>query len=102
MGLSQKEMEDAKSTIRKYPTFMAMVEHVGHDKRGNLTFKRDEKGNEKVISQKEMVKEESKGKIVEKEIETKTKITDDETTEISLIFKEWKKEQKERYSEYDF
>ena len=49
-----------------------------------------------------MVKEESKGKIVEKEIETKTKITDDETTEISLIFKEWKKEQKERYSEYDF
>ncbi|MBT5342340.1 N-6 DNA methylase [Candidatus Woesearchaeota archaeon] len=98
----EKEMEDAKSTIRKYPTFMAMVEHVGHDKRGNLTFKRDEKGNEKVISQKEMVKEESKGKIVEKEIETKTKITDDETTEISLIFKEWKKEQKERYSEYDF
>tara|TARA_Y100000310_G_C20658170_1_gene803155 strand:+ start:32 stop:1084 length:1053 start_codon:yes stop_codon:yes gene_type:complete len=98
----EKEIESAKKEIRKYPTFMAMVEHVGHDKRGNLTFKRDKEGNEKVVTQKEVIKEESKGKIVEKEIETKTKISDDETIEIASIFKEWRRNQKERYPEYDF
>ena len=32
--------------IEHYDVFMAMVERVGHDKRGNTLFKRDKDGNE--------------------------------------------------------
>ena len=42
----QKDAEEKAGTMADYNIFMAMVEKVGHDKRGTPTFKRDKEGNE--------------------------------------------------------
>lgn len=55
-----------------YDIFMAMVEKVGHDKRGNALFKRDNDGNEILDS-------------------TGEKISDDETPAVANAFTDWKK-----------
>ena len=57
--------------IADYDIFMAIVDKVGHDKRGNLTFKRDIDGNEILIDDE--------------------KIPDDETSDVAKIFQLWKK-----------
>ena len=40
------DKEQLSRQLKPYNIFMAMVEKVGHDKRGNTLFKRDEQGNE--------------------------------------------------------
>ena len=70
---SQAEI-DAELISKKiydYDIFMAIVDKVGHDKRGNLTFKRDKDGNEILIDGE--------------------KVPDDETADVAKIFNEWKK-----------
>ena len=65
---------DAEIKSRKmndYEIFMAIVDKVGHDKRGNLTFKRDDDGNEILIDGE--------------------KVPDDETADVAKIFHDWKK-----------
>ena len=42
----QKAREEVTGQMADYNIFMAMVERVGHDKRGNPIFKRDVEGNE--------------------------------------------------------
>lgn len=74
-----------------YNMFMAMVEHVGHDKRGNPLFKRDKYGNEMLIEETEIV---YLGETVEGQktatMRSKTKIIDDQTQEVARVFKKWK------------
>ena len=45
----QKQTEETSGTMADYNIFMAMVEKVGHDKRGNPIFKRDPEGNEILV-----------------------------------------------------
>ena len=45
----QKQAEEASGTMADYNIFMAMVEKIGHDKRGNPIFKRDPEGNEILV-----------------------------------------------------
>jgi len=59
-------------TFNDYEIFMAMVEKVGHDKRGNQIFKRDDDGNEIL---------DDKGE----------KIPDDETAAVAKTYLDWKK-----------
>ena len=66
----QKKLPD--ENFDDYEIFMAMVEKVGHDKRGNLLYKRDDDGNE----------------ILDDEGE---KISDDETAAIAQTYLDWKK-----------
>ena len=40
------QVEAAAGRINDYPVFMAVANHVGHDKRGNVSYVRDRKGNE--------------------------------------------------------
>lgn len=51
----QKDEEEKSGVMADYNIFMAMVEKVGHDKRGNPTFKRDKEGNEILIPDKNSV-----------------------------------------------
>lgn len=44
--VEQKAKELATGQMADYNIFMAMVERIGHDKRGNPLFKRDIEGNE--------------------------------------------------------
>lgn len=46
---AQKDAEEKSGTMADYNIFMAMVEKVGHDKRGNPIFKRDKEGNEILV-----------------------------------------------------
>ncbi len=81
--------------IRPYNIFMAMVEKVGHDKRGNTLFKRDEEGNEIWVPEDPNVLEIDK--IAEGDVtyktESKTRIIDDQSLEVPAVFEEWKHEE---------
>lgn len=91
---TKKELELEKSSDKKikYPVFMAVADKIGHDKRGNPIYRRDDKGNEIVESIEEDVKEEIEGKIQLKKIESKRKLLDDQTDEIAKLFLKWKQD----------
>lgn len=88
----QKDEEEKSGVMADYNIFMAMVEKVGHDKRGNPTFKRDKEGNEILIPDKNSVLvlgETGEGdRIVAHE--QKRKVEDDQTPDVPAIFSEWK------------
>ena len=82
----QKDEEEKSSTMADYNIFMAMAEKIGHDKRGNTIFKRDDEGNEilvnddsSVVTDEDVVKHSKKKKVI-----------DDQTAEIAEIFNKWK------------
>ncbi len=98
----EKQTEMLSNKMRRYPVFMAMAEKIGHDKRGNTIYKRDEEGNEIIIKHKEKVKDEESGKIIEREIDIQEKIVYDETPYIAKLFTEWKNDKKYNFPEFDF
>ena len=81
--------ESAAGRINDYDLFMALADHVGHDKRGNTTYVRDEEGNEIVSVVTEKVVEVRDGTPAYKAVETLRKIVDDNTGEIARAYREW-------------
>lgn len=84
--------EQRSGEIRLYNIFMAMVERVGHDKRGNTLFKRDEYGNELWKPEKTNVLEidrTPKGDVTYQP-ESKTRIIDDQSLDVPPVFTDWK------------
>lgn len=82
--------EERTGEMADYPIFMAIVDRVGHDKRGNTLFKRDKQGNEILVPDPTDVSEDhaadnaQAGKLV-----SRKKIVDDQTIEIPEVFAEW-------------
>ena len=74
----EKDAEEKSGKMASYNIFMAMVERVGHDKRGNPLFKRDKEGNEILVTG-------SDGRNV--------KVPDDQTLDVPEIFAEWMKKE---------
>ena len=90
------DKEQISGQIRPYNIFMAMVEKVGHDKRGNTLFKRDEQGNEIWVPEEPNVLEINKiaeDKTTYYKTESKTRIIDDQSREVPEVFKKWKQEE---------
>ncbi|MBQ3717829.1 MAG: N-6 DNA methylase [Methanomicrobium sp.] len=88
----QKYAEEKSGQMSDYNIFMAMVEKIGHDKRGNPIFKRDKEGNEILVPDKNSVLvtgDTDKGTQTV-EHEQKVKVEDDQTIDIPAIFAEWK------------
>lgn len=89
---TQKDTEEKSGTMADYNIFMAMVDKVGHDKRGNPIFKRDNEGNEILVPDTNSVLvlgETSEGsKTVSHE--QKRKVEDDQTPDVPTIFATWK------------
>lgn len=87
--------EEIKMEIADYNIFMAIVDKIGHDKRGNTLFKRDEAGNEILVSEKKNISELDEISIEEKtiQIENKEKIVDDQTLLVPGLFENWKKKE---------
>lgn len=81
--------------MSNYDIFMAMVEKIGHDKRGNPIFKRDKYGNEILIPEENNIT--AIGQIADgtRTVKTvsKTKILDDQTPLVVDVFKKWKQEE---------
>ena len=83
---AQKDKEEKSGLIGNYNIFMAMVEKVGHDKRGNPLFKRDEYGNEILAPDK------TAGGASGGAHERLKKIPDDQTGDVAAAFAVWKKQ----------
>jgi type I restriction enzyme M protein len=86
-------VEAAANKINDYPVFMAVANHVGHDKRGNKTYVRDRKGNEVIEEIEELVKEWSNGTPIYGRQTTRRKVIDDNTIQIAQEFRRWLIEQ---------
>ncbi len=91
---SKEEMEIEAATGGKinYSTFMALANHIGHDKRGNVTYVRDKGGNEVVEEIDERIKEYEDGRPVIKYQKIQKKVVDDNTEQIAQEFRHWLRE----------
>lgn len=93
---TNEEISDEKESgqIADYEIFMAMIDHIGHDKRGNTIYKRDDDGNLIMEHKEANVREvDSDGNITYR-IETfEEKIVNDQTILVADVFAKWKKEQ---------
>jgi type I restriction enzyme M protein len=87
------ELETAAGKKRDYELFMALANHIGHDKRGNVTYVRDAEGNELVETRKERQREDQDGKVIYKTAEIRQKLIDDNTQGIATAFRSWLSEQ---------
>lgn len=86
-------VEMAAGQKNDYPVFMALANHIGHDKRGNITYVRDRHGNEIADEVTEMIKEYENGKPIYKDQKTRKKVIDDNTLQIARAFRKWLSEQ---------
>lgn len=90
----QIQEEEITGEMADYSIFMAMVDRIGHDKRGNLLFKRDKHGNEILIPDTEII---SLGTTADGQktakIESKRKVIDDQTPLVAETFKKWIKQE---------
>jgi type I restriction enzyme M protein len=87
-------MRDARQgRISDYEIFMAQVNAIGHDKRGNTVFKRNEEGAEILVPF-----DQSKAALLERAADgsasvrplPRERVIDDDTPEIAAEFSEWK------------
>lgn len=91
----QRDAEEKSGKMADYNIFMAMIEKVGHDKRGNPLFKRDKEGNEILVPDTNSVLvlgETGDGQRTVSH-EQKVKVEDDQTPDVPAIFAEWKKQE---------
>lgn len=87
------EREKAAEQMNDYNVFMATANHIGHDKRGRITYVRDKQGNEVVEEIEETIKKYEDGKVIYLPQRTLRKIIDDNTSQIAETFKTWLYEQ---------
>lgn len=86
-------VERAAGRINDYPVFMAMANHIGHDKRGNTTYVRNCNGNEIVEEVEEQVKEWHDGTPIYRRQTSRKKVLDDNTMQVAQEFRRWLSEQ---------
>lgn len=85
------DREEKSREIIDYSIFMAMIDNIGHDKRGNKIFKRDDKGNIIVVEKEELVKEkDASGNVVARKEVSQDKVINDQTVHVTEIFADWK------------
>jgi type I restriction enzyme M protein len=85
----QIDLESAAGKISDYEIFMAVANHIGHDKRGQHTYVRDANGNEMFDEVEKQVWEFDNGVHVIKNHKVQRKILDDNTHQIAEVFCQW-------------
>lgn len=89
------EKEFRTGQTRPYNVFMAMVDKVGHDKRGNTIFKRDGTGNEIWTPEEQNTME--LGRIADGtatfKTQSKKRMIDDQSKEVPSVFRKWKQKE---------
>jgi type I restriction enzyme M protein len=88
-SIEQVAREADSGNFEQYDVFMAVANHIGHDKRGNVLYVRDNQGNEIVEELEEQVKEYVEGEPVYKPQVTQRKVIDDNTLQIAQEFAAW-------------
>jgi type I restriction enzyme M protein len=94
--LSQEEREAAEAGRLEYPIFMAVTERVGHDKRGNVLFRRTDKGEDVLVTRRETIAEidPTTGEEVLRTVEVQERQVDDELPDAATAYLRWLGEQK--------
>ncbi len=88
------EEEARLAQLVDYDVFMAMIDHIGHDKRGNVIYKRDDEGNLILEHREETVREvDGDGNVMYRREAFDEKIVNDQTILVAEVFEKWKKEQ---------
>ena len=84
--------EETTGQMADYNIYMAIVDKIGHDKRGNTLFKRDNDGNEIMVPEKQNIYklDETSSGFKTAQMESREKIVDDQTILIPNIFIKWK------------
>lgn len=93
--VEEKHLEQETGQMKDYNIFMSMVEHIGHDKRGNPIFKRDKEGNEILVPDVNNVLVLDATSAGDKTVsmQQKKRCEDDQTPEVPVIFRQWKKQE---------
>jgi type I restriction enzyme M protein len=82
-------VERGAGRMNDYPVFMALANHIGHDKRGNRTYVRDRHGNEIIEEVAEAPGPYAGEAGSGPELRTQQKVVDDNTQQIAKVFREW-------------
>lgn len=93
--LSSEEVAEAEDTGLDYPVFMAVAEKIGHDKRGNLIYRRTADGEDALVKRVETITEidQETGVEVMREVEITERQIDDELGEVAVAYRNWLEEQ---------
>lgn len=93
--LDASEEKLAETAGLDYPVFMAVAEKIGHDKRGNVIYRRTATGEDVQVERTEEVKEidPDTGEEVIRLVTVKEKDPDDELPSVAGAFRNWLKEQ---------
>ncbi len=86
-------LETAAGRLNDYRIFMAVANHIGHDKRGSKTYVRDRDGNEIVREIERDYFEWEDGRRIVRKVKVSEKIADDNTQQIAQNFRQWLSEQ---------
>lgn len=78
----------AAGKIEDYEVFMAICDHIGHDKRGNAVYLRDDQGFEIVRETADAVTTAADGNDEQRHL-AKERVLDDNTGEIAGEFRSW-------------
>ena len=89
--LSADEVADAETTGLDYPLFMAVAEKIGHDKRGNVIYRRTADGEDALIERTETVVEidQTTGAEILRDIKVTERQIDDELPEVAASYLHW-------------
>lgn len=89
--LNESELEQARQSGLEYPIFMAVAETIGHDKRGNVTYKRSADGQDVLVSRLESVPDidPETGSEILRTVEIRDRVIDDELADVADAYKTW-------------
>lgn len=89
--LAAEEVAEAETKGLDYPLFMAVAEKVGHDKRGNVVYRRTEDGSDALVKRSETAVEidQETGEEVLRDIEVTERLVDDELPEVAEAYLRW-------------
>ncbi|WP_204052202.1 N-6 DNA methylase [Microbispora siamensis] len=94
--LSADQVAQAETTGLDYPLFMAVAEKVGHDKRGNVIYRRTADGEDALVSRTETVVEidQTTGAEILRDVTVTERQIDDELPEVAIAYLHWLSEQR--------
>lgn len=96
----KKKTDNEKNAIAlneepEYPVFMAVVEKVGFDRRGNTLYERNPDGEEKVIEEEVEERIRIKGKNIIRKLKRRSKILDNDLPKVAKAFREFREKNPE-------
>lgn len=93
---NEEKQADLIGKMQPYNIFMAVIDKVGHDKRGTNLYQRDENGDEILVEVDENISElstQADGQKTVKSSKRLEKIPDDQTLAVPKVFEQWKREE---------